>query len=280
MDRFVEFRYLAGLSGSEDAPVELPTNFMLTAAEHKKTLTFLRKRLQYDTISTSEVVAHGEKIKELEEHLSDFEDLGWRAPNQSRDLVAHRKAVIVSLYDDLQQVVEKVEVAQVQRLQHEAEVANYFSEESEMISVDWSQMAQPSPPPAFGIGGGSVGSSSPALPVLTLPDDDGKLEAEARSILLTYMSDTEDIQTALRKAEEVTSIMNLFSQKVEQQHEQLESIFQDAKESTRHVEEAEQHLKKAVDNKSSFRYFVVCWFVGSAIFLLVLDFVRSFFRIV
>jgi len=240
----------------------------------------LHQRIQYETVLPSEVVAHGEKIKELEEHLSDFEDLGWRAPKQSRDLVAHRKAVIVSLYDDLQQVVEKVELAQVQRLQHEAEVAKYFSEESEMTSVDWSQMAQPSPPPAFGVVGGSVGSSSPALPGLTLPDDDGKLDAEARSILLTYMSDTEDIQATMRKAEEVTSMMNLFSQKVEQQHEQLESILKDAMESTRYVEEAEQHLKKAVDNKSSFRYLVVCWFVGSALFLLVLDFVRSFFRIV
>lgn len=54
-----------------------------------------------------------------------------------------------------------------------------------------------------------------------------------------------------------------------------DECYQLTEQSTSYVEGAQKHLERAIENRNSYRFYVVCWFLGSAIFLLVFDYIDS-----
>jgi len=81
----------------------------------------------------------------------------------------------------------------------------------------------------------------------------------------------DQIRTTQAKMEEVSSLVGLFATKVAEQQEMADNIHDLAVEATDYVENAEKHLQRAVENSNSYRFYVVCWFLGSSLFLILFD---------
>merc|ERR1712139_413546 len=107
------------------------------------------------------------------------------------------------------------------------------------------------------------------------PNLGAELDNEEKALLCMFESDLDRIKETQSKVEEVSSIMNIFANKVEEQAELADQILSLAEESTAYVEEAEKQLQKAVENSNSYRFYVVCWFLGSGTFLLIFDYIDA-----
>jgi len=258
MDRTAEFLRLVGTDDVALAPQRLVPHICLftrAGLDQKHKLTQLRRRLHHDSGQSAAIQACQDQMAELESLVEDLSDLGSRMPQQPRDLLAHRRAIVSALYEELREMASRVQSAQVNQIQHEAEVAGYFTAAPRGESV------QLKPPAA-----------SESLP--DLPFDD-RLKAEEQSLLTAFQSDLDQIQVTRTKIEEVSSLVGLFATKVAEQQEQVDQIHDLADQSVHYVKQAEEHLQKATQNSTSYRFYVVCWFVGAALTLLLIDFVDS-----
>jgi len=95
-------------------------------------------------------------------------------------------------------------------------------------------------------------------------------------LLLTRYNNEEDvIRQAQIKLTEVSRLMGLFTSRVEEQTEICDQIESHANQSLAHVSRAQKELTKAVKNASSYNFHVMCFFLGSALLILCLDFVTS-----
>ncbi|CAK8988124.1 Syntaxin-18 [Durusdinium trenchii] len=170
----------------------------------------------------------------------------------SRDDLGHRRGVVAALYEELRTLAERVQREQVSQLEREAEVASFFT----------APMA-PSKAPM------TVPPVVPAMEDLGLPN------LEEQRLLATFSTDLDKIQETRAKIEEVATMVGLFATKVAEQTEQTDECYQLTEQSTSYVEGAQKHLERAIENRNSYRFYVVCWFLGSAIFLLVFDYIDS-----
>merc|ERR1712048_789955 len=101
-----------------------------------------------------------------------------------------------------------------------------------------------------------------------MPQED-ELRAEEQNLMTMYAgSDLDQIQDVRTKIDQVSSMMTFFATKVTEQQEMIENIHEDAVKATDYIQEGEKHLIKAKENRDSYRFYVVCWFIGSAFFLL------------
>lgn len=266
MDITKEFRRLAGL-GDHGAAASLSQpeapcgGFMAAAAAQQRRLQQLRQDAFLESAEASTIQVCQEEMSELERRVADVSDLGDRAPRQRRDLLAHRQALVAGLYEELRVVASQVQSSQFNDMQREAEVASFFT-------------ASP-----------LTGEAVPAIPAVpavlskqSVPECNHGLAEEAlrneeQQLLTTFRSDLDHVQATQSKIEEVASLVGLFATKVVEQQEQLDDIHTHAEEATSHVERAEGHLKRAVENSNAYRFYVVCWFVGSALALLIIDFI-------
>lgn len=181
---------------------------------------------------------------------------------------AHRQSVVASLYEDLRELASQVQSEQVNELQREQEVSSFFASTP-------SRGLKPSAPPpakrsqARGSGEPLWSQDSPDLP------NDEQLRAESQALLTNYKSDLDQIQGTQAKLEELSSLVGLFANKVAEQAPEIEMIYEDAQKATESVEKGEEYLKKAVTNSNGYRFYVCCWFVGSALVLLFIDFIDA-----
>merc|ERR1712232_1516472 len=102
-----------------------------------------------------------------------------------------------------------------------------------------------------------------------------RLDQEQENLLVTFHSDLDRIAETQAKLEEVSSLVGLFGNKAMEQFEMAEEIRESAEQSTAVMEDATRHLTKAVENSNSYRFYVVCWFLGSAMSLLIFDFIDA-----
>ncbi|CAJ1336273.1 unnamed protein product [Effrenium voratum] len=247
-----EFRRLAGVQGIS-APA--PGGFIRRAQAEKGRLRALRDLR--DRAATAEINQIQASVGELESMVEDLSDLPM-APGQDRDQVAHRRGVVAALYEELRSLAAKVQGEQVSELQHEAEVAGYFMAAAPRRPVK--------PPP------------SAAMEDLRVPDTLGgseALRAEEQRLLATFTTDLDKIQETRAKIEEVSTMVGFFATKVAEQTEQTDEILELTEESTGYVEAAEKNLQRAIQHSNSYRFYVVCWFLGSAMFLLVVDYIDA-----
>eukprot|EP00435_Cladocopium_sp_Y103_P029787 s1580_g7.t1 len=259
MDLTHEFRRLAGVDAG---PGFRPRSggFMDQAEVQRERLKELRRCL--DRQVTGELNSIQARVAQLEASVEDLGDLG-EAVSESRDQVAHRRGVITSLYEEffaaswLRSLAEKVQKEQVSQLQREAEVASFFTAPI---------AAKPSKPPPV-----------PTFDDVPLPVETNKsaLRAEEQRLLTTFTTDLDKIQETRAKIEEVSSMVGLFATKVADQTEQSDECYDLTQQSTSYVEGAQKHLERAIQNSNSYRFYVVCWFLGSAMFLLVFDYIDA-----
>jgi len=268
MDRTKDFQRLAGVSSAATfGPPE--GGFMRLAEVQQRKLEELKIVAARDGAEPSDIHAVQDAVAGLEQKVEDLSDLA-RAPRQTRDQVASRRGVISALYEDLHTLAAKVQGEQVSELQREAEVASYFT----ATPASGSRPAKLKPPPGPGMDdlmGWSEGSSQAARTAL----NEESLRAEEQSLLATFTTDLDKIQETRAKIEEVSAMVGLFATKVTEQTEQIDENLDLIEQSTDLVENAEKHLNKAIENSTSYRFYVVVWFIGSALFLLIFDFIDA-----
>eukprot|EP00933_Yihiella_yeosuensis_P040837 TRINITY_DN35245_c0_g1_i1.p1 TRINITY_DN35245_c0_g1~~TRINITY_DN35245_c0_g1_i1.p1 ORF type:complete len:277 (-),score=69.91 TRINITY_DN35245_c0_g1_i1:126-956(-) len=276
MDRTADFRRLAGLSGTGTSPFKPSSSFMLAIEAQGHRLAELCAAQQRGEASPSDIHACQAEMSQLEEMAEDLTDLGKRAPapGQRKDQVAHRRGAVAGLYEELQKLAEKVQKEQVTEMQREAEVAGFFTAGSSS-----SRLPKLKPPPAlptmeelasWSSGGGRDADTA----------DSASLRAEEQRLISTFTTDLDKIQETRTKIEEVSAMVGLFATKVAEQTEQVEEIHQLAEESTAHIESAKKHLDKAASNQNGYRFYVVCWFIGSSLFLLVFDYIDANYSLI
>ncbi|CAE7618070.1 SPR [Symbiodinium sp. CCMP2592] len=267
-----EFHRLTGISGA--APFRVPQGGFVQQAEvQQHRLRDLRRCLDRQGASPSDINSVQDSVSELEGLVEDLADLGPRAPAEPRDQVAVRRAIVGALYEELRSLASEVRGAQVLELQRESEVASYFTAtpstarrapKVKMPSVvekdDFADL----------LGQVGDGPSEPGRPAAS-----AALQAEEQRLLATFTTDLDKIQETRTKIEEVSTMVGLFATKVAEQTEQTDEIYDLTEESTAYVESAQQHLERAIQNSNSYRFYVVCWFIGSALFLLVFDYIDA-----
>lgn len=265
MDRTAEFLELVGRPGGSSIPPNACFGaFMRAATEQRKRLHGLRRAHRLDGIELAEIHACQDEMTDLEKMAQDLRDLGPRAPKQTRDEVAVRKGVIGALYEELRDLASLVQSEQVSELERHAEAVNFFTGSSSgSTAAAKPPPLKPPPPPMDG-----------NMPGLLNPD---QLQIEEQILLASFTTDLDKIQETRQKLEEVSVLVGLFSTKVVEQQEQVDNIYDLAEQSTAYIVTAEKHLHQAIKNSDSYRFYVVCWFVGSALFLLVFDFIDSRF---
>merc|ERR1712194_326509 len=106
-----------------------------------------------------------------------------------------------------------------------------------------------------------------------LPPDDVK--AEATELLAAFETNLDQIHQVKHKLGEVATMVSVFAMKAEEQQEVAEVIVTEAEAATDNVEQAAKHLKQANENKASYNFWIICWFMGASFFLMVFDFIDA-----
>lgn len=269
MDLTADFRRLAGLGRERlPPPVPLPRpegGFLHAAAAVDLALAEIRCALQLDAKQAAGIRALEAKMAELEALIGDTSDLGAEVPPppRDRDLLAHRRGTVSGLYGELRELASRVQASQVDELQRQAEVAGFFSAQAPSAA-----RRRPPPAPAF------LPPEAASLPAVGAASAVA-LRQEEMALLTTFESDLDKMQETQAKIEEIANLVGIFATKIEEQQEQVEHIHHEAEEATQYIEDAEKHLHRAVQNSTSYRFYVVCWFLGSASALLVFDFIDA-----
>merc|ERR1719387_217703 len=99
--------------------------------------------------------------------------------------------------------------------------------------------------------------------VAGLPGDDA-VDAEVLNLVTMFSNDMDQIQEMQKKTQDVTALVTQFAMEVAKQQESIDDITNLAEESIEDVKKAEKHLQQAVKNSNSYRFWIVCWFTGSA----------------
>lgn len=227
----------------------------------------LKHRLQIDPAQKSNAIQTCQNEmdrcrSELEPLIPDKEELSQQQKRQMGELLTHRKAVVSGLFEEIQNLVSTVQSSQVNELQHEAEVAGYFTAASSRSSK--MQTAPKIDNESLGVVNEIAG----------LPND-AALDAEAHSLLAMFSNDMDQIHETQRKTQEVTALVTQFAMEVAKQQEVIENVTSMGEESIDYVKSAEKHLNEACKKKDSYRFYVMLWFIGSAIFLLIFDFIDA-----
>ena len=97
------------------------------------------------------------------------------------------------------------------------------------------------------------------------------LGREAAALMTAYKSDVDQIQNVQSTMEVIASLSTALAEKVEEQAEVVETIMDNADHAIDDVEQAEKHIRSAIDSGTSYRFYVVCWFMFAGSSLLILD---------
>lgn len=283
MDRTAAFHRLAGVAAP--AKIRVGEGAFLRAAEaQRRRLGELRAELrQHGGEEAGSFISECQSaMGQLETMAGDFSDLDEELRPKSAaaagHLNEHRRCLVSSLFKELQEMATAVQSAQLNEMQRDAQVASFFSAKP---SVETVVLKPPTPNLGKGFKAAPTDYEEPAAPAWSggLPDDPGLAEEE-QALLSTFTSELDTIQNTQKKLEEVSSMVAVFANKVHEQAEVIEQVLEDAEKSTDYVEQAEKHLTKAVENSTAYRFYVVCWFTGAAIFLLIYDFIDARYMLI
>lgn len=279
MERTADFRQLVRrLSGGAALPQpgEAPSSaFIRLAGDQQQRLAQLRSSLQDDIDHAAAIQECRAQVKELEALVEDSSDLVLPPVWRPRDHLAHRRSLVSALYEDLKDIASRVQTEAMGEQRRASEVSSFFTA---MPSASSTARLKPPPPPPPAADSSRLHGDG-EQPLGRPPDaaEDQRLESEARALLAAYETDLDKIVETQAKLGELVNLVSVFSTKVVEQQEQVDNIHELAEESTEMVDRAGKHLDRAVENRSSYRAWLVCWFVGSAFFLLAYDYVDARF---
>jgi len=277
MDLTAEFHRLAGISNEASKStrsVVASSAFVRAAAAQKQRLSTFRHSVHSDSGLTAEIRSCEKQMKELEQLTEDYSDLSVPSPWRSRDHVANRRAIITGLFEELRELAVQVQSTAMSEQRREAEAAGFFVSNVTRSSVAKIKPPAALPPPPQHSGGSFQSNANSGQQFAENGSEEAeRLKAEEQVLKALFESDLDQINETQTKISEIATMMSVFSTKVVEQHEQVDNIHGFAEESTDLVEQAGKHLDRAIDNSNSYRFYVVCWFVGSAIALLIFDFI-------
>ena len=199
------------------------------------------------TPSTSSVLDVQEEIEQLETSLS--------SGGVSDEDKAHRSAIVAILYESLRSLVAQAQARDLGKLQRELVIKKHFQPDVARIPT---RVVNPA---SFSPSGGEE-SAEPAL------------EHEAELLLATYQTDTDQVVEVRRKIQETSALLSVLSTRAVEQDELAGGILATASESIGFVASAEEQLKKAIKHNSSYRLYLVTWFMTLACILWFLHFVK------
>lgn len=273
MERTGDFRQLTRRFSGGAAlppPAKVPRCAFIRAAEdQKRRLDELRHSLHCEGDHAAAIRDFQHQMKDLEGLVEDNSDLAVPTPWRPRDHVAHRRSLLAALYEDLKEIASRVQATSMSEQRRAAEVAGYFTAVPRSSSA--ALLKPPPPPPPTAIEGSFRGGTEDEPGSGTAVTE--HLHEEEQALLAAYETDLDKIVETQAKIGEVANLVSLVSTKVVEQQEQIDAIHELAEESTALVESAGKHLDRAVQNNNSYRFYVVCWFVGSAMALLAFDFI-------
>lgn len=177
------------------------------------------------------------EIKRIENRISNLNDLNLKSVG----------SVIVSvLYENFRLKLMEVQSTDLEKLKREMVVKKYFT--SNVSPVLNEQVVE--------------------RHVSPVRED---LEMEAAVMLTTYQSDTDQVMNVRRHLQETSTLLSMLSTRAIEQEEVVGSVLSTAEESIENIEKAEIHLKRAIQNNSSYRFYIVCWFFLLSTILILFD---------
>ncbi|PFH36863.1 hypothetical protein BESB_050550 [Besnoitia besnoiti] len=121
-----------------------------------------------------------------------------------------------------------------------------------------------------GVATGEGGAGEEGLEV-----DMQSLAREEQQLVETLSTDADLVQEVQGKLKEIVHCMDVFSAKVLEQSEACEHIRELAEAAVENVAGAGQHLTKALERTSAYRYYVLMFFLVAGCLVLLLDFLKS-----
>jgi hypothetical protein len=190
------------------------------------------------------------EIESLEESLHSLQ-----VDDQSR---AHCESIVDILYLKLKAKLSEVQDRDMIELRRQMNMTEYFKPKGMAGVVRWTSEVK----------GAGAATSSTNIPPVT------DLDREGEVLLATYQSDLDEIVTVRSRIAETSALMSLLSTKAIEQVEIADSILSLANDSVDFIDKADVQLKKAIEHDSSYRFYVVMWFMILSFLLLIFDFIK------
>jgi len=223
-----------------------PTNPRLE--EFQKLAADILQKLE----SVSSVYEVQSEIEVLEESLDQFTD---------EMTIAHCKLIVEILYTRLRDKLSIAQDRDMVELRRQMNMNEYFKPKGMGGLVKWTQEVKL-----------STEVTKSLRDQLSAASDE--LEKEAEILLATYQTDLDEIVSVRSRIAETSVLMSVLSSKAVEQMDLADSILTKANDSIEYVEKADSQLHKAIQNNSSYRFYVVMWFMTLSVILLILDFIR------
>lgn len=165
------------------------------------------------------------------------------------------QAAVGILFDKLRQRLSDLQTHDMEKLKRELAMEKYFQPARAVVRI------RQVPQDAYFPNLAAQPTSSPDL------------EGEAAMLLATYQTDADQIVSVRRQLQETGALLSLLSAKAVEQEEMVGVTLERANDSIAYVESAEEHLKKAIRHNSSYRFYVVTWFLLLSLAIFVMDMV-------
>lgn len=98
-----------------------------------------------------------------------------------------------------------------------------------------------------------------------------ELQAESRALYDHLKEEAKDVASLETNMTEVSTLLGAFTERIAEQHEQIEALFDDAIDNVDLVERVPEELRKARESGSAARRFVVGFLLSASVLLLLLD---------
>jgi len=102
-----------------------------------------------------------------------------------------------------------------------------------------------------------------------------ELMQETEAMRESHESEVSEIIACQQKLAEIGDMMTEFTTHLALQSEVVADIQQNATESVQHIEQANDYLRRTVDNNSTFRMFMILFFFGTSLSLLAYEWVSA-----
>jgi len=205
-----------------------------------------------DSVNSGNVYEIQSEIEVLEDSIGD---LGLVTDSSS---MIHCKSIIDILYSKLRDTLSKIQQRDMVELRRQMNMSEYFKPKGVSGVVKWTQEvklhASPVPPSAS--------------------NQSVELEKEAEILLATYQTNMDEIVSVRSRIAETSALMSILSSKAIEQLDLADSILTLANDSVEYIEKADLQLNKAIQHNSSYRFYVVMWFMTLSLILLFLDFIK------
>ena len=206
-----------------------------------------------DSVNSTNIYEVQSEIEALEESVGD---LGIA----DNEVSQHCRSIVEILYMKLRETLSRIQDRDLIELRRQINMTDYFKPKGMSGVVKWTHEVK---------GGDREGEKYQSSPSV-VPE----LEKEAEILLATYQTNLDEIVTVRSRIAETSALMSMLSSKAVEQMNLADSILTVANDSIEYIEKADSQLHKAIAHNSSYRFYIVMWFMTLSFILLILDFIK------